>query len=77
MIKTITKVGNSRGIILDSALLEMAHLKEGDQLSVTVHESGTLTFTPMHREVIDEQTAASRAAALISQNHELFDRLSK
>ena len=34
MIKTITKVGNSKGIILDAALLEMAHLKEGDRLSV-------------------------------------------
>ncbi len=77
MIKTITKVGNSKGIILDAALLEMAHLKEGDQLSVTVHESGTLTFTPMNRELIDDETAAERARALIGSNNELFDRLSK
>lgn len=77
MVKTITKVGNSRGIILDSALLEMAHLKEGDRLSVTVHESGTLTFTPLDREVIDEETAATNAAELIGNNDELFRRLSK
>ena len=47
MIKTITKVGNSQGIILDAALLELAHLKAGDQLNVEVHEGGTLTLTPI------------------------------
>jgi antitoxin component of MazEF toxin-antitoxin module len=47
MIKTITKVGNSQGIILDAALLEMAHLRAGDELNVEVHEGGTLTLTPI------------------------------
>ena len=47
MIKTITKVGNSQGIIFDSALLELAHLKPGDQLNVEVHDGGTITLTPL------------------------------
>ena len=47
MIKTITKVGNSQGIILDAALLELAHLKAGDELNVEVHVGGTLTLTPL------------------------------
>ncbi len=47
MIKTITKVGNSQGIILDAALLELAHLRAGDELNVEVHEGGTLTLTPI------------------------------
>ncbi len=47
MIKTITRIGNSKGIILDAALLELAHLKEGDQLSVTIHEGGTILFSPL------------------------------
>jgi antitoxin component of MazEF toxin-antitoxin module len=56
MIKTITKVGNSQGIILDAALMELAHLKAGDNLNVEVHEGGTLTLTPIrprpsHQEV--------------------------
>ena len=46
VIKTIKKIGNSKGIILDAALLELAHLKEGDELSVTVHDGGALSFTP-------------------------------
>lgn len=76
MIKTITKIGNSKGIILDAALLELAHLKEGDQLSVTVHDSGAITFTPT-RAVIDAETAAGRAREIVSRNDELFHRLSK
>jgi len=47
MIKTITKVGNSQGIIFDAALMELAHLKAGDELNVEVHEGGTLTLTPI------------------------------
>jgi antitoxin component of MazEF toxin-antitoxin module len=47
MIKTITKVGNSQGIIFDAALMELAHLKAGDDLNVEVHEGGTVTLTPI------------------------------
>ena len=47
MIKTITRVGNSQGLIFDTALLEMAHLKLGDAVNVEVHEGGALTLTPI------------------------------
>jgi antitoxin component of MazEF toxin-antitoxin module len=47
MIKTITRVGNSQGIIFDAALMELAHLKAGDDLNVEVHDGGTLTLTPI------------------------------
>ena len=46
MVKTISKVGNSHGIIFDSALLELAHLKPGDEVNVEVHAGGTITLTP-------------------------------
>ena len=29
MIKTVSKIGNSQGIIFDAALMELAHLKQG------------------------------------------------
>jgi antitoxin component of MazEF toxin-antitoxin module len=48
MTKTITKVGNSQGIIFDAALMELAHLKPGDKVNVEVHEGGTITLTPIH-----------------------------
>jgi len=47
MIKTISKIGNSQGIIFDSALLQLARLKVGDQVNVEVHSGGTITIAPM------------------------------
>ncbi len=57
MIKTITKVGNSQGIIFDAALLELAHLKAGDDVNVEVHEGGTLTLTPIRPRPSREQVS--------------------
>jgi len=36
MIKTIAKVGNSQGIIFDSALLKLAKLSVGDKVNLEV-----------------------------------------
>ena len=47
MVKTITKIGNSQGLIFDAALLQLAHLKAGDEVNVEVHEGGTITLTPI------------------------------
>ncbi|HEY3856879.1 MAG TPA: hypothetical protein VGO67_21045 [Verrucomicrobiae bacterium] len=47
MTKTITKVGNSNGIIFDATVMDMAHLKTGDQVNLQVHEGGTITLTPI------------------------------
>jgi antitoxin component of MazEF toxin-antitoxin module len=47
MVKTITKVGNSQGLIFDAGLLDLAHLKAGDQVNVEVHAGGTITLTPL------------------------------
>lgn len=47
MLKTISKIGNSQGLIFDAALLDMAGLKLGDQVNITVAPSGTLVVTPI------------------------------
>ncbi len=47
MVKTITKIGNSQGLMLDAALMDLARLKVGDEVNVTVHEGGTITLTPL------------------------------
>ncbi len=46
MTKTISKIGNSQGIIFDAALMDFARLKVGDQVTVTVHEGGSVVLTP-------------------------------
>lgn len=58
MIKTISKMGNSRGLIFDSALLQLARLKEGDEVNVEVHSGGTITITPLRPEPSAEEIDA-------------------
>ncbi|MFH0908571.1 MAG: hypothetical protein V1929_07400 [bacterium] len=74
MIKTVTKVGNSHGVIFDAALMELAHLKIGDELNVEVHEGGTITLAPI-RQQIEPTKAGATARRLIRKNAKLFRRL--
>ena len=76
MIKTISKIGNSQGIIFDSALLQLARLKVGDEVNVEVHAGGTITIAPMEPAAINSEKAAETAKRLIGKNNELFRRLS-
>jgi len=57
MIKTVTKIGNSQGVIFDAALMDLAHLKVGDELVVSVHEGGTITLAPMRPQVLREEVS--------------------
>jgi antitoxin component of MazEF toxin-antitoxin module len=57
MVKTITRVGNSQGLIFDTALLEMARLKAGDEVNVEVHAGGTITITPIRPRPSPEATS--------------------
>jgi antitoxin component of MazEF toxin-antitoxin module len=75
MVKTISKIGNSQGLIFDSTLMDLAHLKVGDQVNVSVHEGGSIVLTPV-RPVIAAHTAAGTAKRLIKKNAGLFKRLS-
>jgi antitoxin component of MazEF toxin-antitoxin module len=76
MIKTISKIGNSQGLIFDSALLQLARLKVGDEVNVEVHAGGTITIAPLEPSVIAADTARETARRLIEKNSELFRRLS-
>jgi len=75
MTKIITRIGNSQGIIFDTALMDLARLKVGDKVNVTVHPGGSIVLTPIH-PVIDPDTAGTTARRLIKRNAALFKRLS-
>lgn len=48
MTKTISKIGNSQGIIFDAALMDLARVKVGDQVNVTVvPDSGAIVLMPL------------------------------
>lgn len=74
MLKRISKVGNSQGLIFDSALRELTGLKAGDEVNVTVHEGGAIVIAPM-RPAIRADEARGRARKLIGRNAKLFKRL--
>jgi antitoxin component of MazEF toxin-antitoxin module len=77
MIKTITRVGNSQGIIFDNAIMELARLKVGDEVNVEIHpNSGAITIMPSKVAVIGPEKAGAAAKRLIGRNSELFRRLS-
>lgn len=75
MTKTISKIGNSQGIIFDAAFLDLARLKQGDQVTVTMHEGGAIVLTPI-RPAIGAKVAGTKARRLIRRNSKLFKRLS-
>jgi antitoxin component of MazEF toxin-antitoxin module len=60
--------------MFDAALMDLARLKVGDQVTITVHEGGSIVLTPV-RPVISRETAATTAKRLIWKNSELFRRL--
>jgi len=60
--------------MFDSALMDLAHLKVGDEVTVSVHEGGSIVLTPL-RPVIKPEKAAATAKRLIKKNAELFRRL--
>ncbi len=74
MTKTITKIGNSQGLMFDSALMDLARLHVGDQVAVSVHAGGAIVLTPV-RPVIKPDQAAATAKRLVRKNAELFRRL--
>jgi antitoxin component of MazEF toxin-antitoxin module len=49
------KVGNSNGIIFDATIMDMAHLKRGDEVNMEIHEGGTITLTPMRPRPSNEE----------------------
>jgi antitoxin component of MazEF toxin-antitoxin module len=50
MTKTISKIGNSQGIIFDAALLDLARLQTGDQVDVTIiPDSGAIMLMPIRK----------------------------
>lgn len=55
--------------------MDLARVKVGDQMTITVHEGGSIVLTPL-RPVVGPEQAADTAKRLINKNSELFRRLS-
>jgi antitoxin component of MazEF toxin-antitoxin module len=67
MVKVISKIGNSQGLIMDQALLELLHLRVGDQVNIEVHDGGTATLTPL--EARPSRQDISKAVASVVKDY--------
>lgn len=47
MVKEIRKIGNSKGIILDAAILDAMKIDVGDKVEITIHARGNATIEPI------------------------------
>jgi antitoxin component of MazEF toxin-antitoxin module len=74
MIKTITRIGNSQGLIFDQSLMEMARLSTGDLVNITVARSGVIVLTPA-RSTVPVEDVKERARSIIRKHDGLFRRL--
>lgn len=74
MLKTISKIGNSQGLIFDSAIRDLTGLQAGDPVNVTVHDGGAITIVPLKPTILADE-ARQAARGLIRDNDELFKRL--
>lgn len=72
MVKTITKIGNSHGIVFDAALMDLARLRAGDEVNVEVHQGGTITLTPLR-----SQPAAAEVTEVIRSTMKNYARTLK
>jgi antitoxin component of MazEF toxin-antitoxin module len=54
MVRTITKIGNSCGLIFDRTLLDLTHLKLGDEVNIKVHDGGSVTIEPVREKLSSE-----------------------
>ena len=59
MVKTITKVGNSQGLILDTALMDLTGLRVGDQVDVCVAPGGAIVVTPIRKAAPPAEVTAT------------------
>jgi antitoxin component of MazEF toxin-antitoxin module len=58
MTKTISKIGNSQGIIFDTALLDLARLKTGDQLDITIiPDTGAIMLMPIRKGPVRKEVS--------------------
>ncbi len=75
MVRTLTKVGNSCGLIFDRTLLDLTQLKLGDEVSIKVHEGGSVTIEPI-REKLSSEAFSSVVKEVLNDYSSTLKKLS-
>lgn len=73
MVKTLRKIGNSTGLVLDKATLDAVGLIEGDEVDIHV-SNGCITITPA-RPFSSKEAFARAKAEVFDQYDDALKRL--
>ena len=76
MIKTISKIGNSQGLVFDSALMKLTNLNVGDKINLEIHSGGTITITPMEDDFPSPEKVSDTIESTMEDYAKTMDRLS-
>ena len=74
LVKKLTRVGNSAGLVIDRAVLKQLDLDIGAEVEVAVREN-EIVITP-HRYATNEEAGAA-GRKVFSQRRSLMERLSR
>jgi antitoxin component of MazEF toxin-antitoxin module len=74
LVKKLTRVGNSAGLVLDRAVLKQVDLEVGAEVEVAVREN-EIVITP-HRYATDAEARAA-GRKVFTERRRLMERLSK
>lgn len=73
VIKPLTTMGNSKGIIIDKGLLQSANLSDDALFGITVNPNGGITIQSV--EATNPDIKAKVFKKVIERNRELLKRL--
>lgn len=81
MIKTVTQIGNSLGVILPSEFVQKNKIEKGSKMAVT-HSNGFITFSPRipkqtEYEMISDADLAEAIAEVETKYGNALDTLAK
>jgi antitoxin component of MazEF toxin-antitoxin module len=76
MTKTITKIGNSQGIVFDAAFMDLARLKVGDPVDATiVPDSGAIILMPLRKNAPAKSEISATIRKVIKDYRRTLKRL--
>lgn len=79
MAKTLTRVGDSRALIIDRTLLDLLHLSESEEVEIEVHGDALVVRAANRPEQIEDRCTRLREAsdALMDRFAEVHRRLAQ
>jgi len=64
MIKSLQRIGNSRGIVIDKPILDLLNINEAEQAFEVTHQRGGLFLKPVNMKTLYKHIAKKHRKSL-------------